>query len=193
MGYYKYLKKLWEKPKENFDKRYGTNAWRDWLVKLRSQPAVFRIEKPTRPDRARQLGYKAKQGIFVVRARITKGGRKRPKIKGGRRPKRYGRFIEVRKSDKVLAEERTAKKYPNAEVLNSYWVGEDGLYKWFEIILVDRDHPVVKADRKLSWVAKPSTRGRVYRGKTSAGRKSRGLRKKGKKAVKFRPSKKGMK
>lgn len=189
MGYYKYVKDLWKKPKENFDKQFGKNSWRNWLVKLRSQPAIFRIEKPTRPDRARELGYKAKQGIFIIRSRITKGGRKRPKQKGGRRPKRIGRFIEVRKSDKVLAEERAARKYTNAEVLNSYWVGEDGKYKWFEIIMADREHPALKADKNYKWLSKPSTRGRVYRGKTSAARKSRGLRKKGKKAVKFRPSK----
>jgi len=183
MGYYKYVKQKWKKPKANF----GTLAWRDWLVKLRAQPAILRIEKPTRPDRARALGYRAKQGIFVVRARITKGGRKRRKITGGRRPKRWARFIQIRKSDQVLAEERIARKFSNAEVLNSYWVGEDGRYKWYEIILVDRAHPAIKKDKKLAWIAE--TRGRVHRGKTSAGRKSRGLRKKGKGSVKFRPSK----
>ena len=189
MGYLKYLRELWKKPKEGFEKLFGPNAWRDWLVQLRSQPAILRIEKPTRPDRARALGYKAKQGIFIVRARITKGGRKRPKPKGGRRPKRYGRFIQIRKSDQVLAEERAARKYPNAEVLNSYWVGEDGKYKWYEIIMVDRSHPAIKSDKNLSWLTAPSSKRRVFRGKTSAGRKSRGLRKKGKGTVKFRPSK----
>lgn len=189
MGYYKYVKKLWKQPKKNFDKTFGSNAWRDWLVKLRSQPAVLRIERPTRPDRARALGYKAKQGILIVRSRITKGGRKRPKIKGGRRPKRYARFIETRKSDQVLAEERAAKKFPNAEVINSYWVGEDGRYKWYELIMVDRAHPAVKSDKNFYWAAKPSSKARVFRGKTSAARKSRGLRKKGKGSVKFRPSK----
>lgn len=186
MGYYKYLKKLWKKPKANF----GTLAWRDWLVQLRSQPAILRIQKPTRLDRARALGYKAKQGIFAVRARVTKGARKRPKPKGGRRPKRYGRFIQPRKSYQVLAEERAARKFPNAEVLNSYWVGEDGKCKWYEIILIDRAHPAIKTDRKLSWIAKPSTKGRVFRGKTSAARKSRGLVRGGRTGTKkFRPSK----
>lgn len=190
MGYLKYIKELWKKPKENFDKTFGANAWRDWLVQLRSQPAILRIKKPTRPDRARALSYKAKQGIFIVRARVTKGGRKRPKIKGGRRPKRIGRFIQLRKSDQIIAEERVAKKYTNAEVLNSYWVGEDGKYKWYEVILIDREHPAIKADKNYSWVAKPSSRGRVFRGKTSAGRKSRGLVRSGKtKTHKMRPSK----
>jgi len=74
----------------------------------------------------------------------------------------------------------------NLEVLNSYWVGEDGRYKWFEVILVDRSHPAILSDPQLSQIAKQ--RGRVYRGLTSAGRRARGLRRKGKGAEKIRPS-----
>ncbi len=50
-----------------------------------------KIDKPTRLDRARALGYRAKQGIFVVRASMSKGTTKRPAFAGGRRPKRYYR------------------------------------------------------------------------------------------------------
>ena len=45
------------------------------------------------------------------------------------------------KSLRLIAEERTAKRFPNLEVLNSYWVGEDGRHKWFEVILVDTNAP----------------------------------------------------
>ena len=43
--------------------------------------AIARLERPTSPSRARSLGYKAKQGVVVARARIRRGGRrkKRPK------------------------------------------------------------------------------------------------------------------
>jgi len=57
--------------------------------------------------------------------------------------------------------------------LNSYWVGEDGKKVWYEIIMVDRDHPAIKADRSLSWIQ--NKRSRVYRGLTSSGKKARGL------------------
>jgi len=57
------------------------------------------------------------------------------------------------KSKQLIAEERTARKYPNLEVLNSYWVWQDGRYKWYEVILVDPNHPAIKSDKDLGWIA----------------------------------------
>jgi large subunit ribosomal protein L15e len=57
------------------------------------------------------------------------------------------------KSKRLIAEERTARKYPNLEVLNSYWAWQDGRYKWFEIILVDPSNPSIKADKDVGWIA----------------------------------------
>jgi large subunit ribosomal protein L15e len=74
------------------------------------------------------------------------------------------------------------------EVLNSYWVGSDGRHQYFEVILVDPHHPSVLADPSLSWIADPANRGRAFRGLTSAGKKGRGLRARGKGAEKVRPS-----
>ena len=66
---------------------------------------------------------------------------------------------------------------------------EDGKYYWYEIILVDPSHPVIKADKKINWICNRKQRSRAFRGKTSAGRKMRGLRgNKGKGAEKARPS-----
>lgn len=183
MGYQKYLKKLWQQPKKNF----GTAEWRAWLEKLRAEPNFVKLEHPTRPDKAHALGYRAKQGIIVVRSRVTRGGRKRPKPRHGRKPSAYGRFYTARKSDRLIAEEHVQKYYPNCEVLNSYWVGQDGRYKWYEVILVDRDSPVIKSDKRLAFISEH--RGRVYRGLTSAGKKSRGIRTKGTGSYQFRPSK----
>jgi len=87
-----------------------------------------------------------------------------------------------------IAEARADRKYPNLEVLNSYWVGEDGKNKWFEVILVDPHHPVIKSDKNLNWICDSSVRGRTTRGKTSAGRKGRGLSTRGKGTEKTRPS-----
>ena len=92
------------------------------------------------------------------------------------------------RSYQTIAEIRAAKKYPNCEVLNSYWVAQDGLYYWHEIILVDRAAPEILADKNISWIADKQHKGRVFRGLTSSSRKSRGLRHKGKGAEKIRPS-----
>ena len=174
VGFYKYVKNAWKQPKKNLGKEF----WKQRLMEFRRQPAFLRVDKPTRIDRARNLGYKAKQGYFVVRARIKKGGRKRESWGGGRRPKRMGRLkYSPAKSHQLIAEERVSKKYPNCEVLNSYWVGEDGKHKWFEVIIIDKAHPVIKKSKSIYWITKKKHKGRAHRGLTSSGKKMRGLRK----------------
>jgi len=95
--------------------------------------------------------------------------------------------IKPAKSLKLIAEERAARKFPNLEVLNSYWVWEDGRHKWFEVLMVDPHHPVVKSDKNINWIGKEANKGRVFRGLTSAGKEVRGLRHKGRGAEKVRP------
>jgi len=182
MGYYKYVSKLWENPKKNLKKSY-----KDLLIKWRKEPAVTRADKPTRIDRARSMGYKAKQGITIARARVRMGGRNRPTPRRGRKPSKSGRTkYTPKKNLQVIAEERVQRKYPNMEVLNSYWVGDDGVSKWFEVILVDPVHPAILSDKDLAWIS--GHKRRVNRGLTSAGKKARGLRKKGTGSEKNRPS-----
>jgi len=183
MGIYKYVKDLWKKPKANMPE-----LWRERLIAWRREPVTVKLEKPTRIDRARSLGYKAKQGIIVVRQRVPRGGHTRPMIKKGRRPKRSGTRLDLNKNYKQIAEERCQKKFVNLMVKNSYWVAEDGKHYWYEIILVDPDHPVIKSDKNLNWVCKKKHHSRVYHGKTSTARKSRGLRGKGLGYEKARPS-----
>ena len=72
--------------------------------------------------------------------------------------------------------EYNLKKYKNLVVLNSYEVIRDGKYYWFEIIFVDPHHPVIKADKKMDWLQDKKNQSRVFHGKTSAGKKGRGLR-----------------
>ncbi|MFC1753304.1 50S ribosomal protein L15e [Thermoproteota archaeon] len=183
MGYLKYVRQLWKKPQKNMPE-----LWRERLIKWRKEPVTVRIDRPTRIDRARSLGYRAKPGIFVVRQKLIRGGRQRPQFKAGRRPSHMRRLQVVGKNYQQVAEERVQKKYLNCEVLNSYWVAQDGQYCWHEIILVDRDHPQIIKDGTLGWISKPAHKGRVFRGLTSAGKKTRGLRNKGKGAEKIRPS-----
>lgn len=184
MSMYKYMREAWKKPKENMPE-----LWRERLLKWRREPATVRLEKPTRIDRARSLGYKAKKGFIIVRQKVPRGGHQRPKITGGRRPKTMRRRMVLNKSYQQIAEERANRKYPNCEVLNSYWIMQDGLYYWYEIILVDTAAPEIRSDKDINWIIEKQHKGRVFRGLTSAGRKSRGLRHKGKGAEKLRPSK----
>lgn len=183
---YKYIAEVWAKPEQSFLKE----LMRQRLIEWRRQPTVIRIEKPTRLDRARKLGYKAKQGMLIVRVRARRGGSRKQRPKAGRRPKRMGvSKYKPAKSIKLIAEEKAARKFPNLEVLNSYWVNEDGRSKWFEIIMVDPHHPSIESDKDINWICQKQHRNRVFRGLTSAGKKVRGLRRKGKGAEKFRPSK----
>ncbi|MFQ6056452.1 MAG: 50S ribosomal protein L15e [Methanosarcinales archaeon] len=182
-SFYGYIRDAWKKPKETYVHKLRWERLQVW----RKEPTVTRIDRPTRLDRARSLGYKAKQGIIVVRVKVRRGGRRKSRYVRGRRTKHMGKNkISLGKSLQRIAEERASRKYPNMEVLNSYWVGEDGKKKWFEVILVDRDHPVIKSDPNLNWIC--NVRGRTYRGLTSAGKKGRGLHKKGKGTEKNRPS-----
>ncbi len=183
MSLYKYIREAWKNPKSGLG-----DIWKERLIKLRKEPVTVRVKRPTRLDRARSLGYKAKQGFVIVRQRVIRGGRQREKIVAARRPKHNRRRKNVGKSYQWIAEERAAKKYLNCEVLNSYYVADDGKHYWYEVILVDKNHPQILSDKNLSWIAEKQHKGRVYRGLTSAGRKSRGLLNKGKGAEKIRPS-----
>ena len=183
---YKYMAEAWAKP----EKSYVDELMSQRLIEWRKQHTVTRIERPTRLDRARKLGYKAKQGFVIARTKVRRGGRRKQRPRSGRRPKRMGvKKFKPAKSIRLIAEERTARKFPNLEVLNSYWVGEDGRHKWFEVILVDKNHPVIKTDKDINWITEKQHNRRVFRSLTSAGKKVRSLRRKGRGAEKVRPSK----
>ncbi|EAY90894.1 hypothetical protein OsI_12507 [Oryza sativa Indica Group] len=57
MGAYKYVSELWRR-KQSDVMRFVQRV-RCW--EYRQQPAIVRLTRPTRPDKARRLGYKAKQ------------------------------------------------------------------------------------------------------------------------------------
>lgn len=189
MSVYTYIRDAWKQPKENLG-----GVWKDRLQRWRREEAIVTTDRPTRLDKARSLGYKAKNGITIARGRVKRGGRKRKRPKGGRRPKRAGQSkFTPTKSHQRIVEERISRKHPNMEVLNSYPVAKDANHKWFEAILVDPDHPEIQNDDDLNWICDPEHRGRAERGKTSAGKKGRGLQNKGTGAEKARPSKRANK
>jgi large subunit ribosomal protein L15e len=58
---------------------------------------IHRASRPSRPDKARRLGYKAKQGYVIYRVRVRRGGRKRPVPKGAT----YGTIEESATTKKI--------------------------------------------------------------------------------------------
>jgi len=181
MGAYKYLEEMWRK-KQSDVMRFllRVRAW-----EYRQGRKVTKLSHPTRTDKAHKLGYKAKQGYCIYRVAVRRGGRKRPVPKGITcgKPKNAGvnqlKFVRNLRS---VAEERAGKYCSNLRVLNSYWVNQDATYKYYEIIMVDPDHIVIRNDPRINWICNPVHKHRENRGLTSAGRKGRGLRVKGHRA-----------
>ena len=123
---------------------------RQRAVVWRNQNAVTRVEKPSRIARARRLGYKAKQGIIVVRMRVGTGGMRKQRPRGGRRPKHLGvTKIKADVSMKQVSERRVLERYPNMKLLGSYFLYKDGMHYWFEIILADPSHPRIAKDKEI--------------------------------------------
>merc|ERR1719181_591982 len=157
----------------------------------RQLPQVHRAQKPSRLDKARTMGYKAKQGYAVWRVRIRRGGRKRAVGKGivyGKPVHQGIRKLKKTRSHRSVAEEKIGRRCSNMRVLNSYWVGQDAAYKFFEVLLVDPAHNAIRKDPRINWIVSEKHNKRELRGLTSAGKKYRGLRMKGYRAHKRRPS-----
>ena len=183
MSLYKAIEKAWDKP----DESYVGELMKRRLIKWRREPSVVKIEKPTRLDRAHKLGYKAKPGFIMARARVRRGGRRKSRPPKGRKPRRMlVHHFSAKKSLQRIAEERANRRFPNLEVINSYWVGSDGASKYFEVLFADPNHPVIRSDADINWICDRHQRKRAFRGLTSAARKGRGLRRKGKGAEKAR-------
>ncbi|VDK57186.1 unnamed protein product [Anisakis simplex] len=174
MGAYKYMQEIWRK-KQSDVMRYLLRI-RCW--QYRQLSAVHRVSRPTRPEKARRLGYRAKQGFVIYRVRVRRGGRKRQVIKGQTygKPKTHGvNQLKPVRNKQSVAEERVGRRCGGLRVMNSYWVGQDSTYKFYEVILVDPSHKAIRRHADTQWLTKPVHKHRELRGLTSAGRKSRGL------------------
>jgi len=123
---------------------------RERAITWRKENAIVRIERPSRLLRARRLGYKAKQGIAVIRMRVGTGGMRKQRPRGGRRPKHLG-VTRIKADDnmKTVAERRVVERYPNMKLLGSYFLYKDGKHYWYEVILADPSHPSITKDKEL--------------------------------------------
>lgn len=169
----KYIRKNFERSRTGEDRRLW-KAHKERIQDWRREPTITKLEKPTNPVRAKELGYKAKKGFSLARVTETRGSGLHRRPKKGRRPKRMGTTKKKRgKSLQVQAEEKASSKFANLVVMNSYLVGEDGNKKFYEVIMADPEHPNVKKDKEANWVNQKNQRNRAQRNKTSAGRKNK--------------------
>ena len=142
---YKHLAKTWIRMlKTNSDEiKARAIGWRKEL-------AIHKINKPSRLDRARRLGYKAKQGIIVIRTRVGRGGMRKQRPTAGRRQKHSG-VVHIKQATnmRIVAERRVSERYPNMEVMGSYFLYKDGKHSWYEVILADPHHPSISNDKEM--------------------------------------------
>merc|ERR1712209_131178 len=104
-GAYKYMQELYRK--KQCDVMRFLQRVRCW--QYRQLSTIHRASRPTRPDKARRLGYRAKQGYVIYRVRLRRGGRKKPVPKGATygKPKREGvNQIKFQRGTRSKAEER---------------------------------------------------------------------------------------
>ncbi|MBI2127390.1 MAG: 50S ribosomal protein L15e [Thaumarchaeota archaeon] len=142
---YRHIEETWQKvTKENYgDIRARAISWR-------KDRAIIRVDKPSKLQRARALGYKAKKGFAVVRVRVGRGGMRRKRPVSGRRPKHLGvTRMRADVSMQQVAGRRAIEKYPNLKFLGSYFVHKDGKYLWYEVVMVDPLSAAVASDKNL--------------------------------------------
>lgn len=171
MGANKYIKQTFQNEwkgisDENYD--YALIMRKRGIEFRNEERAVVKVDYPTNLPNARSVGYKAKQGIFVVRVRVRKGTGTHHRPKNKRRPKRQGQNkLSRRISTQGMAEQKASKYYSNAESIGSYKIAEDGKWHYFEVVMADRNAPSILADKNLKYLA-TGQQGRAERGKTFA-------------------------
>merc|ERR1711877_114793 len=159
MGAYRYLQELWKR--KQCETMQFVLRLRTW--EYRQLPTMHRVTRPSRPDKARRLGYKAKQGVVIWRVAVRRGSRKTNTPKGiiYGKPKRQGiNQMKSRKNLRSIAEERVGRKMG-----------------------------ALRNDAKLNWICNPTHKHREIRGLTGAGKQFRGLRKRGDRVNNRRSSK----
>merc|ERR1712032_122958 len=99
MGAYKYIEELWRK-KQSDVMRFLLRV-RCW--EYRQLSSICRLTRPSRPDKARRLGYKAKQGGVVYGKPVNQGITK----------------LKPKRNAQARAEEKVGRKCGGLRVLTS--------------------------------------------------------------------------
>merc|ERR1712176_1419953 len=129
------------------------------MGEYRQLPSIVRLTRPSRVDKARRLGYKAKQGFILYRVRVRRGNRKKPVPKGNTcgKPSNQGvTHIKPKRNLRVIAEGRVGNACRGLRILNSYWVNQDSTFKYYEVILIDPAHQAIREDPCIHWICNPS-------------------------------------
>lgn len=99
----------------------------------RDEPNHLLVKKPTKPGRARALGYKANGKFVVIRSSISKGGIKAIIPSRGRKHPNFCKKTRAISHEKIL-ENRALKKFPNLQCIGSYKLVENGKKAWYEYL-----------------------------------------------------------
>jgi large subunit ribosomal protein L15e len=107
----------------------NTDELKSKSISWRREPVLNRIARPSR---------------------LGRGGMRKQRPVSGRRPKHFG-VVHIKQgvSMRKVAEHRVNEKYPNLEVMGSYYLHKDGKYLWYEVILADPAHPRIYKDKEL--------------------------------------------
>lgn len=159
-AFYRQIAHLWKKPKESLGEMLKSRE-----IKWRQEDTVVRIERPTRLNKARGVGYKAKLGFALARVKIGKGGRRRKYYgRRGRKPSKMGLVhFSHGKSLQHIAEQKAQRRFSNMRIIGSYEVGEDGKQMWYEVVMIDPQHSNISKNPKMKWAVHPANRNRVLR------------------------------
>merc|ERR1712142_925359 len=107
---------------------------------------VHRASQPTRIEKARRLGYRANQGFVIYRVRVRRGSRKKPVAKGCTYGKPTHHGINQMKFQRSL-----------------------------RVVYFGRHSTAIRRDPRIQWICEAKQKHRELRGKTAAGKTSRGL------------------
>eukprot|EP00439_Symbiodinium_sp_Y106_P021019 s2301_g2.t1 len=169
-----------------------------------------------RPEEAGGQGHRLRQACEPRYQQVE--GREKPsqhRGRAGRTQVRRPPGAELLLGGSGLCRERNRFRALGLSALGTFlwmlngcamWLDEgslpDAVHKWFEVVMVDPYHKTIRDDPRINWtdffcqcvyiatntICKPVMKHRELRGLTAAGKKARGLLKKGKRATKLRPS-----
>ena len=130
MGAYKYLEELYKKKQSDLLRfLLRVRCWQ-----YRQLNAIHRASRPMRPDKARRLGYKAKQGYVIYRIRVRRGGRKRPVPKGATYGKPANQGVNQLKFQRSLRSVAEVSGLITLHCCSLFWVLSKADHYWSAIL-----------------------------------------------------------
>lgn len=125
-------------------KKFQMNPYRlhDKLLQIsalqfRGEVNHLLVKKPTKPGKARALGYKANGKTWVIRSYIAKGGITNPVPSRGRKqPSHCKKSRDI--SHQQILERRAMKNYSNLKCIGSYKVAATGKKTWYQYVCIKK-------------------------------------------------------